>query len=213
MHFITQGDISWHSHEALAEAACQCGVKWVQLRIKDQRDEEVLKTAMKVRAICNTYGAQLIINDRPDIAKAVQADGVHLGKNDVLPSHARNILGENAIIGGTANTIDDVLRIMDDCPDIDYFGIGPFRFTPTKKNLSPILGLEGYRRLLSAMEACHIKVPVIAIGGILPEDIRPLTQIGVHGVAMAAVINKALNKKKIIQHIHTELRHETIENS
>mgnify|MGYP000538046858 CR=1 FL=1 len=144
LHYITQ-DIPGFSHQQLTELACKGGVNWVQLRLKNKSQEEWLLIAQETKLICLKYGAQLIINDSIEIAKTVGAAGVHLGKEDVSPAEAREILGNKIIIGGSCNTIEDVERnIQAGC---DYVGIGPYRFTSTKDKLNPILGLEGIREI------------------------------------------------------------------
>ena len=99
--------------------------------------------------------------------KTINADGVHLGKNDMSIKEARNILGSNYIIGGTANTIEDIINIYQS--GADYIGCGPFKFTTTKKKLSPIIGLNGYSNIISNMNKLHIDIPIVAIGGIVAQ--------------------------------------------
>src|SRR5688572_23978839 len=161
LQYITQETSSW-SHVQLAELACSGGVRWVQLRVKGKTDDVFLQLAQKVKAVCEKYGSRLIINDNVGIAKAVAANGVHLGKEDMHPVKARQLLGENSIIGGTANTIEDILHLS--AYGVDYIGLGPFRFTTTKEKLSPILGLEAYVKLVGECQKHNITTPLIAIG-------------------------------------------------
>ncbi len=174
------------THPQLAEAACKGGVKWVQLRIKDQPYEAWLAIAQETKAICDKYGATLIINDHVEIAREVKAHGVHLGKKDMCPIEARRILGDDSIIGGTANTFEDVKK-CNECK-VDYIGLGPYRFTVTKENLSPTLGLEGYADIIRACKENNINVPIFAIGGIRVEDVREIIPTGVHGIAIGTGI-------------------------
>ena len=102
---------------------------------------------------------------------------------------ARQILGEAFIIGGTANTFEDVK--LHHAAGADYLGIGPFRFTTTKKNLSPVLGLEGYTSILAQMNEAGIRIPVVAIGGIVAEDIPAIMETGVNGIALSGAILQA----------------------
>lgn len=188
LHYLTQ-DLDHISHQEMAATACSNGIRWIQLRIKKQSFAACLRIAEAVKDICAPYGATLIINDYVDIAASIGAHGVHLGKKDMPPQQARNILGPDAIIGGTANTAEDVYHLQQS--GVDYIGLGPFRFTNTKEQLSPVLGLEGYRSILSG----NITTPVIAIGGITPEDIPELLETGIHGIAVAGAINLAADKK------------------
>ena len=114
-----------------------------------------------------------------------------LGKNDMPLKEARRILPENAIIGGTANTIDDIRQLWID--GADYIGCGPFRFTTTKKNLAPVIGLDGYRKIYSAMNAEGISLPVVAIGGITKDDVADIMQTGMNGIAVSGTVTKANN--------------------
>jgi len=177
----------------------KAGGKWIQLRIK-QEDINFLDTAKIVKEKC-AGKAKLIINDHVEIAKKIDADGVHLGLEDMPIAEARNILGEHKIIGGTANTREDCFQRIND--GIDYIGLGPYRTTTTKKKLSPILGLKGYQDILSAKE---ISVPVIAIGGIEEDDIETLVkETSIFGIAVAGLIEKSQEKKQLIERINKSL--------
>lgn len=201
LQFISQ-ETETITHLQSIEAACKAGVKWVQLRVKDKEAGEMLELALAARAICNHYGAKLIVNDRPEIARQVGADGVHLGKLDMPVAEAREIVG-NIIIGATANTFEDIAAHAKS--GADYIGLGPYRFTATKKNLSPVLGLEGYQRILSACRESDIRVPVVAIGGIEVADIAGLLQAGLHGIAVSSLIARAGNQQEIVEKIEREL--------
>ena len=117
------------------------------------------------------------------------ADGVHLGKNDMPVDKAREMAGNGFIIGGTANTFEDISRLA--AQGADYIGCGPFRFTTTKKNLAPVLGSEGYRRLVAGMKAGGIALPIVAIGGICLADIPEILSTGVSGIALSGSILRA----------------------
>jgi len=192
LHYITQ-DITKYSHAELAELACAGGIKWVQLRLKNKPAAEWEQEAQNTQAICRQYGATFIINDNVKLAQEIKADGVHLGKQDMPTAQAREILGPDFIIGGTANTFEDIQ--MHAAAGVNYIGLGPFRFTSTKANLSPILGLEGYANLLQQCRAANIKVPIIAIGGLTLSDIPTLLETGIHGVAVSSAIAKTENIK------------------
>ena len=146
--------------------------RWIQLRMKDASAEEVLKTAERTRKLCRQYDAVFLLDDYVELVERSGADGVHLGKNDMPIDEARRLLGKDKIIGGTANTFEDVKCIYS--AGADYIGCGPFRFTTTKKKLSPILGLDGYKRIIEQMNAYGIYTPIIAIGGILLQDVSDI---------------------------------------
>lgn len=166
--------------------ALEGGCRWIQLRMKDTPDEEVRPVAIEALQMCRDVGATFIIDDRVELVKELGADGVHLGKNDMPISEARKVLGSAFIIGGTANTFEDVKAHYE--ASANYIGCGPFRFTTTKKNLSPVLGLEGYRHIVEQMEEANIHLPIVAIGGITAEDIPAIMQTGVTGIALSGTI-------------------------
>lgn len=172
---------------------------WIQLRMKGATDDEVRPIAWKVKEWCKIMSAVFIIDDRVNLVKEVGADGVHLGKNDMPIAEARQILGEDFIIGGTANTFEDVMAHYE--AGADYIGCGPFRFTTTKEKLSPILGLEGYRHIVAEMKAHHVNIPIVAIGGITREDIPGIMQTGVSGIALSGSIINAADPPVEAHHI------------
>ncbi len=172
-----------------AEAALEGGCRWVQLRMKGFSDGDFISNAKVLRRACDDVGATFLLNDRVDLVQRCGADGVHIGKGDMIPSLAREILGEGAIIGGTANTCDDIDYLVSQ--GVDYIGLGPFRFTTTKERLSPTLGLEGYRAVVEHCAQRGYRVPIVAIGGITTEDIRPIMDCGVDGIALSGTILNA----------------------
>ena len=169
--------------------ALEGGCRWIQLRVKGAPDEEVLPLAIQVQRLCKEHDAVFLIDDRVALVKEIGADGVHLGKNDMPVSEARQLLGEEYIIGGTANTMEDICALVSQ--GVDYIGCGPFRFTTTKEKLSPLLGAEGYRKLLETMEEQQLTTPLVAIGGITLEDLPLLRSVGVKGVAVSGAILQA----------------------
>lgn len=184
-----------------ARMALEGGCRWIQLRMKDASDDEVRKAAAEIQPMCKAHDAIFLLDDRVELAKELKADGVHLGKNDMPVDEARRVLGEEFIIGGTANTFDDIERLSRQ--GADYIGCGPFRFTTTKKNLAPVIGIEGYRDIIEKMEAAGIDLPVVAIGGITADDIDDILATGVRGIAVSGTVLRAENPvammKQIIQ--------------
>ena len=180
-----------YTYDDSARMALEGGCRWSQLRMKDTPANEVEREARRVQDLCRAYHATFIIDDHVELAKELKADGVHLGKKDMPVAEARRMLGSGFIIGGTANTFDDIKMHYD--AGADYIGCGPFRFTTTKKNLSPILGLEGYRSIVRQMKEADIRLPIVAIGGITFEDIPAILQTGVTGIALSGTILRADN--------------------
>ncbi len=191
LHYITQ-EVDGVSHDQLAELACEGGADWVQLRVKNKSYNEWLEIALKTETVCRKHHTKIIINDNVKLAKAIRADGVHLGKEDMSPIEARELLGKGFIIGGTANTFEDIERLA--ASGVDYIGLGPFRFTSTKENLSPVLGLGGYEQIIKKCNEKGITVPIIAIGGIKVEDVKTIMDKGVYGIAVSSAINLSEHK-------------------
>lgn len=165
------------------------GCKWVQIRMKEASDDEIRKVVEAVKPKCIEKEVFLILNDRVELAKELNVGGVHLGKEDMPASKARMILGPAAVIGVTANTFADILAVS--ALDIDYYGLGPFAQTTTKKNLAPVLGIEGIRNLCFEMAQKEIAIPHVAVGGIKYDDILPLLEAGVNGVAVSGALANA----------------------
>lgn len=198
LQFITHHNERYDYLDSI-RIALQGGCRWVQLRMKDATDDEVRPVAIEAQRLCHEAGTTFIIDDRVELVKELGADGVHLGKNDMPISEARQILGPDYIIGGTANTFDDVQDHYK--AGADYIGLGPFRFTTTKAKLSPTLGLEGYRTIVSRMKTEGIHLPIVAIGGIEQEDIPAILRTGVTGVALSGVVLRAENPVKKMREI------------
>lgn len=190
IQFITHSNTRYGYVEG-ARLALEGGCRWIQLRMKDASESDFLLAAQQIGAICKEYGATFILDDHVEWVGITGADGVHLGKNDMPVDEARKLLGTNRIIGGTANTFEDVERLWHQ--GANYIGCGPYRFTTTKKNLSPVLGLDGYRYIISKMKAYDINLPVVAIGGILQPDIKDVMATGVSGIAVSGAILNAEN--------------------
>ena len=201
LQYISQGTTAGEQLNNIHQAL-DAGCEWIQLRFKNAPPAAIQSLAEQVKEICASYGATFIINDHPQIAKDIAADGVHLGLQDMPVGDARKIIGDK-IIGGTANTLDDVLKRVDE--GCNYIGLGPFRFTTTKEKLSPVLGLPGYKNIITALNERQILVPVYAIGGIITEDITAIMQTGVYGVAVSGVITNHPDRKLLLQQLNSFL--------
>lgn len=196
-----------YSYIDSARIALEGGCRWIQLRMKDADETLLEETALIVQKMCKEYDATFIIDDNVHLCKKIKADGVHLGKNDMPIAEARKILGDDFIIGATVNTFDDVLLCQQStdngqqtlspfpspAPVPNYFGCGPFRFTSTKKNLAPILGLDGYREIMKKMKENNIDIPLVAIGGITKDDVPELMKTGIDGIAISGSVLRAEN--------------------
>lgn len=205
--YISQGATpAWHLRHI--RSALDSGTQWIQLRLKGEDEKTVCTTGQQVAKYCQLYGARFVLNDYTALVTSVGADGVHLGLQDGSVEHARKILGAGKVIGGTANTFEDVCRRIEE--GCDYIGLGPFRFTRTKAKLSPLLGIEGYRRIMTRLDgACRdqaIKLcPIYAIGGIGLDDMAALYQTGVYGMALSGLLTMTEDKTPYNQQI-TQLK-------
>lgn len=192
------------SHIEGIEKVCKAGVKWVQLRIKETPEDDILPVALEARKLTSHYGAKLIINDFPNIALKVGADGVHVGKEDTPVAAVRKIVGDKFIIGGSANTYEDIL--LHYTHGANYVGVGPFNFTTTKKKLSPVLGLSGYKQLVNKCISNKINIPLIGIGGITLNDIAAITECGIYGIAVSSLLFNTSNIQEDISKIQIQLQ-------
>lgn len=178
-----------YSYLDSARIALEGGCRWVQLRMKDATEDEIEPVARQVQQLCREAEAVFIIDDHVQLAARIGADGVHLGREDMPIRQARTLLGEHFIIGGTANNFYQVQQHY--IGSADYIGCGPYRFTRTKKKLSPVLGVDGYRRITSQMAERGIRLPIVAIGGITIDDIPTVMQTGVTGIALSGSVLQA----------------------
>ena len=174
--------------------AIQGGCSWIQLRMKDGIYEDTVRTCATICAEECERIVDFCVNDDLEAAVTCGATACHLGKNDMPLDIAwevlRDKLDSNAIfyIGATANTFEDIRLAVE--RGASYIGLGPYRFTGTKKNLSPILGLDGYRKIIAQCKEAGIDIPIFAIGGITLEDVGPLMETGITGIAVSgAIIN------------------------
>ncbi len=184
LHFITQ-DVYGIDHPKLAREACKGYIDLIQLRIKNKGIREIKTLAEKTFEIADMYNVKLIINDHVDLAAEIGAHGVHLGKHDMHPLKAREILGDEVIIGGTADSFEMIKELYG---IVDYIGLGPYRFTHTKSGLSPVLGLQGYKTIIQKCRNEKIDIPIIGVGGININDIEPIMQTGLYGVAVSSAL-------------------------
>jgi thiamine-phosphate pyrophosphorylase len=181
-HVITDDVIQKRfSHVELARMAIAGGADTIQYRDKRRGAREQIKVAQAIRDLCSRAGVCFIVNDRPDIALAVDADGVHLGRSDLPIAVARRLLGPDKIIGGTGSTREDAKRVRTE--GADYMGLGHIYPTRTKKKSGPPIGLEKLAKICQ-----KISFPIIAVGGVDVFNLSPVLGTGVWGVAASAAV-------------------------
>lgn len=199
LQFITNGTSSV-SLESQVKGVLDGGCKWIQLRMKDAEELDMRKAVEKIQPLCKEYDAFCVLNDNVALAKELNLDGVHVGKSDMPPLQARNMLGAEPMLGVTVNTIADIVAVSS--LDIDYFGVGPYRFTQTKANLAPILDITGYKNIIAEMNRIGIEIPIVAVGGITIDDVDILMDAGVNGIAVSSdIVNSSSIEKKTKEYI------------
>jgi len=187
LHYISQGN-SQKEHLENIQKACTSGAELVQLRLKNVSEKKLLKLAAEAREITSHFQTRLIINDCYKIAKAIKADGVHLGKTDPCPTLVRKYLHTWQIIGGTANNLQDCETLI--MKDVDYISLSPFRLTTKKDNSSTVLGLNSYTLII---EALNTETPIIGFGGITTKDVKDILKTGISGIAVSGEITRNFN--------------------
>jgi thiamine-phosphate pyrophosphorylase len=176
-------------------AALRGGVDIVQLRIKDGADEEILAAARRFRAACDAHDALFILNDRPDLVHAADADGVHVGQEDTAVADARQLIGSDRLIGLSTHSPAQVNAAAG--TDVDYIGVGPVHATPTKPG-RPAVGLE-----LVRYAAANAAVPFFAIGGISPANVNDVASAGAERIAVVRALTDAADPERTAGELRT----------
>jgi thiamine-phosphate pyrophosphorylase len=183
--------------DSLLREALAGGVDIVQLRIKDGSDEQILAAAARFRALCDAHGALLIINDRPDLAVAAAADGVHVGQDDASVTAARAAVGPERLVGLSTHTPAQVDAA--NLAGADYIGVGPVNATPTKPG-RPAVGLE-----LVRYAAAHSALPFFAIGGVAPGNLVDVRGAGARRVAVVRALTEATDPQATARQLRAAL--------
>lgn len=185
LYLVTDRSLSkGRSTAEIVAAAVAGGVSCIQLREKSCGTREFLNEALALQPLLKSRNIPLIINDRLDIALAIEADGVHLGQSDMPIGMARKIAGDSLIIGISAESVDDALRAEQE--GADYLGISPVFSTPTKTDIAPPLGLEGVRQIRALVD-----IPLVGIGGINSDNAESVLAAGADGIAVVSAIVSA----------------------
>lgn len=192
-HFITH-DIDQHTQIEQAQIACQAGAKWIQYRCLTKNDDDLLKDIHAIAEICDDWGATLIVTDHIHLNGKADIQGFHIEDMDANFREIRAQLGEDVTLGGSSNTLEGIIRLATE--GADYAGFGPYYDTTTKPNDLPLLGVEGYR---TAMQKLKLDFPVLAVGGIGLDDVEPLMQTGIFGIAASSAINQATDMHEAYQ--------------
>jgi thiamine-phosphate pyrophosphorylase len=199
LHYLTQ-DMPHRSHVDQAHIACGAGANWIQYRCLTKSDEELIDEIGEIAAICDDWGATLIITNHYHLVGMVDVQGVHIEDFDADLAAIREEIGEDKTLGTSATNIEGLLRVQA-TGVVDYCGYGPFANTTTKPNDKPLLGFEGYRALRGQLT----EIPVIAVGGIQLADVTPLLETGVYGIAVSSAINLAENPATALREFYKKI--------
>lgn len=183
-----------YSHLEIAKLAIKGGADIIQLRDKYLSTSELIETAKKIAALCRKSKVIFLVNDRVDVALVSNADGVHLGQEDIPIKDARKLLGRNKIIGGTAHNMKEAIVCEE--AGADYIGFGHIYPTSSKHKPDKPKGTEMLKIIVE-----RISIPVIAIGGISPKNLNDVMQTGVHGAAFIGSVLKSKDPVKTIKEI------------
>ena len=190
LHFITH-DLPHYPHVEQVQVACEAGAKWIQYRCLSKADGELLKDIIPIAEICDDWGATLIVTDHVHLKDKADIQGFHIEDMGADFITLRKQIGEEYTLGGSSNTIENLIRLVNE--GADYAGFGPFNITTTKPNNSPLLGLTGYGNAMESLKNAGINFPVLAVGGITLADVEPLLETGIYGIAASSAINQSEN--------------------
>lgn len=197
IYLITDSAISRLSHVEVVRQAIKAGVGTMQLREKNLSKKDLFKTALSIRQMTQKYNVLFIVNDYIDIALAVNADGVHLGQEDMPIDEARKIIGSSKLIGISTHSVRQAVEAQDS--GADYIGFGPIFHTATKDAGQP-KGIDAIKKMKK-----HIKIPVVAIGGITWENVKQVLHAGADAVAVSSGIldgNIKVNVNRFIRAVN-----------
>jgi thiamine-phosphate pyrophosphorylase len=198
-HYLTQ-DLPHRSHVKQAQIACEAGANWVQYRCMSKTDEEMVPEINQIAAICDDWGATLILANHYHLLDKVDAQGVHIENFEADFAAIRQAITDEKTLGASATDLEALLRVQNSGV-VDYCGYGPFAHTYTKPNNKPLLGYEGYR----VLERQPIQIPVIAVGGVQLKDIEPLIKTGVYGIAVSSAVNLSLDPGGMVKEIYRKI--------
>ncbi len=199
-HYLTQ-DLPNRTHTEQVTIACQAGANWIQYRCLTKTDEDIINEINQIAAICDDWGATLILTNHYHLLDKVDAQGVHIEDFDADFAAIRESIGDDKTLGASATNIERLQQVQA-TGVVDYCGYGPFAHTDTKPNDKPLLGYGGYRELQKHSE---IDIPVIAVGGIRVTDVEHLMETGIYGIAISAAVNLAPDPASAFKEIYKKI--------
>ncbi len=207
LHYITH-DIPHLSHVEQAQLACEAGAKWIQYRCLSKTDKALLADINTIAETCDDWGTTLIVTDHIHLIGKADIQGFHLEDMNANFAAIRNKVGNDVTLGGSANTVENLIRLANE--GADYAGFGPFATTETKPNNLPLLGIEGYYDAVQELKAANIQLPVLAVGGIKIYDVEALMQSGIYGIAVSGAINFADDFIEAYQDFYTMIKESAV---
>jgi len=199
-HYLTH-DLPDFSHVQQVQIACGAGANWIQYRCLTKPEDELIDEINEIAEICDEWGATLIIANHYDLLDRVDAQGVHIDDSDADLASIRKIIGPDKTLGVSAAGADELLKLQS-TGVVDYCTYGPFASALNDvSNVHKVLGFNGYREL----EKLGINIPVIAAGGIQPDDVEPLLQTGIDGIAISSAINLAADPAEKLKEFYRKM--------
>ncbi len=190
LHFITH-DLPHYPHVEQVQVACEAGAKWIQYRCFSKTDDDLLKEIDTIAAVCDDWGASLIVTDHIHLKGKADIQGFHIEDMNADFFAIRQQVGDEFTLGGSSNTVENLIRLANE--GADYAGFGPFKVTTTKPNNSPLLGVKGYIDAVEQLKSKQLDFPILAVGGIKIQDVERLMQTGIYGIAASSAINQSGN--------------------
>lgn len=198
-HYLTQ-DMPARSHVEQVNIACQAGANWIQYRCLTKSDNELIAEINDVAAICDDWGATLILTQHYHLLDKVDAQGVHMESMDVDLAQIRQIIGDDKTLGTSAITVERLMKLQN-AGEVDYCGYGPFAHSDAKFSSYPFLGFGGFREL----QKYPVTLPVIAVGGIRSTDVDALMETGIAGIAVSGAVNNAADPGAMLKAFYQKL--------
>jgi len=187
-HYITD-DIPHLTHIEQVQLACEAGAKWIQYRCLSKADDELLAEINAIAEICDDWGTTLIVTNHIHLNGMADIQGFHIEDMDADFASLRKQVGYDITLGGSANTLDGLIRIAKD--GADYANLGPFAATENKPNSYPLITVENYKSITDELKKSGVSFPVLAVAGIKIYDVEELMQTGIYGIAVSGAISFA----------------------
>ncbi|WP_316738053.1 thiamine phosphate synthase [Pedobacter aquatilis] len=188
LQYITH-DIPNFSHVEQVQLACEAGAKWIQYRCLNKADDELLADINAIAEICDDWGTTLIVADHIHLNGKADIQGFHIENMNADFIALRKLVGNDVTLGGSANNIENLIRLAKE--GADYAGFGPYTTSKTKPNNYPNISIDDYKKAVAELNHLNINLPVLAVGGITLYDVEALMETNIHGIAVSGAINFA----------------------